>query len=344
MNVKQVLQFTEQLISISSISGYEREVLIAVEQFAAKKSWKVERIAVGPANWNIYIPFGRPKILLTTHLDVVPGPKEIFSPKYTDSKLIGRGACDAKGIAATMIGCADALVQEGMSDFGLLFVVEEETTGLGAILAAKHLANDGIKYLVNGEPTEGKIVTAHKGALDLSIKIGGKSCHSGYPDLGSDANKILIDLANKIYSTDFGETAELGKATVNIGLIQGGLGANVVSPEASMQICIRTVGDNLPVLDKIKELLPNSASADVRASFSLAKMIKIPGFETTTVSYCTDIPAFASLGAKTVLYGPGSIHRAHTDYEWVSESELEDALVGYSKIMNYLYDQLDRNV
>ena len=282
--------------------------------------------------WNLLAVIGEPKILLSTHLDIVPAPDLLFTPQRKDGRLYGRGACDAKGIAATMVESVTALVQAGRRDVGLLFVVDEETVSTGAKSAAPQLKELGVEFIINGEPTECHLVTGHKGALNVEVLFKGRPAHSGYPHLGDDANLKLIQTCTRLAEADFGTSDVLGKATINLGLLEGGVATNVVSPMAKLKCLVRTVTPNVSVLEKIKSLCPDSSEVFVRGNGEPIFLHTVDGFPTCAVAYGTDVPYLMASGAKCLLYGPGTIEVAHTDEESVEFSQLEMAFEGYQRI------------
>src|SRR5215813_8408638 len=140
---------TRCLVDIESVTGREKaigEFLFAtLGQLAAVTGGNVERMHVEPDRFNVLATWGKPTVVLSTHMDTVPP----FFPSSEDSEFVrGRGACDAKGIAAAMICAAQQLRARATGNFGLLFVVGEEKDSRGAFTAAKHPR--GSKFLVNG--------------------------------------------------------------------------------------------------------------------------------------------------------------------------------------------------
>ena len=269
-------------------------------------------------------------------MDVVPASESQFSPKIREGRIFGRGACDAKGVATSMIAAAIELKKKGTVGFCLLFVVGEETDGIGARLATTQLSNRGIKYIVNGEPTEGKLIEAHKGGITFEVSLVGKSCHSGYPERGIDANVALINLAKELIDSDFGNDQVLGRATINLGVVSGGTASNIVSDRAQIQGMIRTVGDNADVVAKLNNIIGDRAKLTIVADAPKVTLKSLPGFDGGIVNYCTDIPHLLPLGAEMLLYGPGSINDAHTDNESVSIEELYAAKNDYIRIVDCL--------
>jgi acetylornithine deacetylase len=333
------LYLAKELVSIPSVSGNELEVLEYLTTTFTSFGWQYEKLEISEKRFNIFVTFGNPDICFTTHVDVVPAREHQFSPEIKNGRLYGRGACDAKGILASMICAVRNLELDGESSMSLLVVVGEETDGIGAKTASKQLSGRGIRYLVNGEPTEGKLVSAHKGGLGFRITTRGISCHSGYPEYGVNANSTLIDIAYQIQNTSFGEDPVLGAATVNLGLIKAGSAGNVISDFGQIHGMIRTVTDSESVIASLEEIISGRAELEILNNAPKVHLKTLPGFEISTVSYVTDIPHFLPLGAESLLYGPGSIRQAHTDDEWIDFNELEDSVSGYCRIFKNLHGQ-----
>lgn len=337
MDSSQLTQFISDLIEIPSPSGEEQAVLLFLESALKSKrwgdqNWVVERIPVTETRWNLFVSFGRPRICMSTHVDIVDAPPELFLPRIQDGKLFGRGACDAKGIVGCMVAATEALLSDGAIDLALLFVVGEEHDGIGAIRSAEALKGRGIRYLINGEPTEGKLMLGHKGGITIRVEYRGRSCHSGYPHLGDDANAKLIRFMNKALDLDLGEDPVMGKATLNLGRIQAGTGDNIVSDYARVGIQVRTVFPNQLAIDKIRDLAGPEAEVSVLNDARPVRLKSVPGMETDVAAYCTDIPHFDPLHAECLLYGPGTIRVAHTNEEFVSIEDLMLAVDGYKHL------------
>lgn len=336
METTGLVEFICSLMSIPSLSGNEAPATAFLAEEFAKRDWKYEKFPVIDGRENIMVSFGTPRVCFSTHVDVVAAPDSLFTPKVVDGKILGRGSCDAKGIVGCMVATAERLLHQGKKDFGLLFVVGEEYDGCGAAAAGKQLQGRGIQYIVNGEPTVGKLMVGHKGGLTIWVSFKGRSCHSGYPHLGDDANAKLIRFMGKMLEADLGNDEFLGKATVNLGKIEAGTGTNIVSPIAQVGIQIRTVSDNAKIVERVKEIAGPEAELRVVNNTRPVKLKTIPGMETDVAAYCTDIPHFDPLGAECLLYGPGTIFVAHTDNEYVEIRELEEAIEGYLKIFDAL--------
>lgn len=340
MNTEEILKIASDLIRIRSLSGRESEIVHFLKDLFSAWDWYPELLEVEPTRFNILVSFGKPEILFTTHVDVVPAEDSLFAPSILNGRLHGRGACDTKGIIATMIATIKDLLQKGEYNFGLLLVVGEELDGSGAKAAAVQLKNRGVRYIINGEPTEGRIMKAHKGVLGVSLTCEGQACHSGYPELGRDANAQLIRILNRVMDFKLPSDPVLGMTTVNIGQIKGGVAGNIVSNKAEANLLFRTVSDNGALFQSFKNFIGSAASVKVTYSAPSVKLKEIKGIPSDIASYCTDVPNFAPLNAQAVLYGPGTIHLAHTNQESIGIVDIEDARRGYALIFHQLKSEL----
>ena len=115
-------------------------------------------------------------------------------------------------------------------------------------------ANDlGLKWdtVIFGEPTELKLASGHKGIMSLDIKAKGKAGHSGYPQLGKNANAMLIPALHALQHLDLPYSEKYGNTTLNIGRIEGGVAANVIAENASAKISIRIADGEPGVIEKL---------------------------------------------------------------------------------------------
>ena len=264
-------------------------------------------------------------------MDTVPP----FLPSHEDSEFIwGRGACDTKGIIAAMIAASEKLLDDGVRDFALLFVVGEERNSAGAYHAAAHPR--GSKYIINGEPTENQLAIGSKGALRYELVAHGMMAHSAYPELGESAIEKLLDVLHGIRKIKLPVDEVLGASTLNIGTIHGGRAPNVIPDEARAEIFIRLVGDS----QSTREALLNAAADSVELNFVLEipalRLTAVEGFATTVVAYATDIPAFDGKWGEPLLLGPGTIHVAHTLDERVPKKQLLEAVDIYYNLVKQL--------
>src|SRR5450755_3494452 len=221
-----VFELTRALIDIESITNNEERVgnylYDYLAELASRFDGRAERIEVEPRRFNIFAQWGESLVVtLSTHIDTVP---PFFTSREDDTHIWGRGACDTKGIIASMIKAVEALLVDGHRGFGLLFVVGEERNSAGAYKAAQ--SPRGSKYIVNGEPTENQLALGSKGALRFEIVAAGRMAHSAYPELGESAIEKLLNALERIRKLPLPVDATLGPSTLNIGIIRGGRAPN----------------------------------------------------------------------------------------------------------------------
>jgi acetylornithine deacetylase len=290
----------------------------------------VERQPVEADRFNVIAFAGEPRVMFCTHIDTVP---PVLAVHEDEKFLYGRGACDTKGIISAMLEAGDRLRNSGFADFGYLFVVGEETNGAGA-KAANTLkwSND---FVVVGEPTQNKLARAQKGTLMADLTVMGRAAHSGYPELGISAIEGLWDVLTDCLKADWGDDPFLGKGTFNVGVFNGGSACNIVPARASASIMVRTIEPRAETEEKMRRIIANRATMDVIAGTNPHRMHVVDGFETTVVSFGSDIPYLGNLG-KPLLIGPGSILDAHTANEKVGKDELLEGAALYERLVKTL--------
>ena len=320
---------TRALVSINSVTGEEGNCGQYVHDFLATRDFQVEKQPVTTGRFNVFATWGKPEIVFSTHLDTVP---PFQAGREDDEFIYGRGSCDAKGILASQITAAERLRSEGMKDFGLLYLVGEETTSDGAVAANR--TPRGTRFMVNGEPTENKLALGSKGLLRVDVRTSGKMAHSAYPHLGESAIEKMLDVLNDVRRIKLAEDPVLGPATLNIGLISGGRAGNVIPDEAYAQLIIRTVSDEdgrRNLTEQIRSLAGGRAACECVRETPPIHMQKIDGFQTDVVAFTTDLPSLSAWG-EPFLLGPGSIHVAHTDHEHVRKADLVEAVDLYCRL------------
>lgn len=331
-----LFRLTRALIDIESITGNEERVGNFLYDYLAPLAERfggcVERFEVEPRRYNILARWGeRLAVTLSTHMDTVPP----FVESREDGEHIwGRGACDTKGIIACMLHAAEALLEAGERNFGVLFVVGEERNSAGAFHAARQAR--GSRYLINGEPTENKLALGSKGALRYEVAAQGKMAHSAYPELGDSAIHKLIDTLAEMRRIPLPTDPLLGPSTLNIGTLSGGRAPNVVADEARADIMLRLVGDSSELKAALERCAAGRAELREIIEIPALRLESMEGLETTVVAYTTDIPAFGGNWGQPFLIGPGSIHVAHTLEERVPKKQLTEAVGIYQRMVRQL--------
>ncbi|KAI5463575.1 hypothetical protein BGZ63DRAFT_402870 [Mariannaea sp. PMI_226] len=366
-----LLRLHKSLVSTSSTPGTEHDVGVFLIDYLNERGYKTQRQPIastentpeGKPRFNVLaFPPGStgadPKVLVTSHIDVVPPhiPYGIEDGDVTDeTRIWGRGSVDAKGSVAAMVTALESLLKADKVDVSklmLLFVVGEEVSGDGMKTFSDAIANKKLPYafdsVIFGEPTENKLACGHKGGLFCDITTKGIPGHSGYPWVGKSANELMIRAFAKILDTDLGSSEEYGNTTVNVGLFQGGLAANVIPETAFVKMAARVaIGTEKTgawiVRDKVQAIFDEID----KEAFSMvcthgygfvASNCDVEDFETIVVNYGTDMPNFEGDHTR-YLYGPGNILVAHGANENLTVAELETAVEGYQKLILHALKQ-----
>lgn len=321
-------------MSTDSTSGREQALTTAFADELARRGWAVTRIPVSGGRIDVLVTTGEaPFVTLSTHLDTVP---PYIPPSLDKTRLYGRGSCDAKGIAASMLCAAERLRARGRS-VAMLFVVGEETTHDGAHAADAWARATGFRSLalVGGEPTESTLALGTKGAMRVIVRTSGEAAHSAYPELGRSATRALVHLLAELDTLELPRDELLGETTVNIGSLAGGVADNVVAPSAEARLMARIVGPADDVWARLEKWTAGRAALERSIEIPAMRLGAIEGFPTSVVAFATDIPAMPAWGAP-YLFGPGSIHVAHRDDEHVEIAALHDAADSYERIVEAL--------
>ncbi|MGK2961019.1 MAG: M20/M25/M40 family metallo-hydrolase [Gemmatimonadaceae bacterium] len=325
-----VVALAAELLAIPSLSGSEKAVVDFVSRWLVARGWNVTVQSVSPGRGNVWASRAGGGVTFSTHLDTVPPH---IPPKADSDKLYGRGACDAKGIAAAMMVAAERLVRSGEDRIDLLLVVGEEQGSDGA-RAANNLAATS-RFLVNGEPTESKLASGAKGSLRVTVRTKGREAHSAYPHLGESAIDPLLDLLPSLRNLPLPSDPLLGETTINVGLIRGGTAANIIPAHAEAEMMIRLVGDVEPVKEIISSWAKDRAAIEFGSHIPAQRFHVVEGFETAPMAYTSDIPLLSRWGTP-LLFGPGSIHVAHTPDEHIELEELRASVDAYERIARQL--------
>jgi len=325
------LELTRALVALETPTGSEGPATDFLADTLRHAGYTLVRQPVSPGRHNLYAYRESPALVFSTHLDTVPP----YVPLAEDDESIhGRGSCDAKGLAAAMVAAAERLSQGGERRIGLLFVVGEENGSDGA-RAAANLGPRG-RFLINGEPTENRLSVGQKGALRVDLQATGRAAHSAYPAEGVSAIEALLDTIERIRQMPLPTDPLLGESTLNVGLIGGGVAPNVISPSATAQLHLRVVESFESLKAAIQRLLAPGVSVSFPVEMPFFKSgTAPPGWETTVVSYASDLPFLASWGERYQL-GPGSIRVAHTSREHIRKADLLRGVDLYTRLASDL--------
>jgi acetylornithine deacetylase len=334
------ITLTRQLVDIESISGNEAAVGNYLYGELCRVGYQARRMAVEGDRFNVYATSPEqpnPEVVFSTHMDTVPP----FLPSSEDAaRIYGRGSCDAKGIIAAQIAAAERLRREGIF-VGLLFVAGEERDSLGAKVANEYAANElanrthACKYLINGEPTENRIALASKGTLRVEVTASGRMAHSAYPELGESAIDKLIPALTRLRAMPLPSDPEIGPCTLNIGLIEGGRAPNVIPDYAHADLLYRLIGQSTDLRRQIVGTAGDQVKVEFPLELPFLRLRTVDGLPTMIASFTTDIPKLTNWG-EPLLIGPGSIHVAHTDGEFIEKQQLAEAIDLYCEMARKL--------
>jgi acetylornithine deacetylase/succinyl-diaminopimelate desuccinylase-like protein len=298
------------------------------------------------------IPSGRiqQRILLAPHLDTVDAEPGQFVPRRKGGRLLGRGACDAKGSVATMMRalCEMARTPRRPATTEIVFagLVDEEDSQAGS----RALAASGFKadLAIIGEPTRLQVVTAHKGTIWLRLETRGRSAHGSRPELGRNAVHAMARVVDVLETEYVAQLARrrhplLGCATSNVGVISGGTQPNTVPDSCFIQVDRRTLpgetqaGVRREILTLLRQrklratlvddqhapCLPLETDADLPLVARFLRSVRQR--RPAGVRFFCDASVLAAAGIPSVVFGPGDIAQAHTADEWISLSAVERA-------------------
>ena len=317
------------LLSFDSTSGKEREVADWLLQ--TLQAPKKELFEVGDGTANLLFSWGTPRVVFCTHMDTVPP----YIPPTIETEVVkGRGSCDAKGQVFAMYTACKELEKEGFTDFGLLLLAGEETGSWGA----KAFSKTGFKapFLIVGEPTENKMVSASKGTLSYDLTFTGKAFHSGYPQYGVSAVDLFNEFYNRLKAQDWGVDPELGETTWNVGLLHSDNPQNILSAQLTCRLYFRTTFVSHEAVQRWMQAIPE---ASLRAPGDTpAHYVTLQGFESAPVAFGSDAPHLSGFGHK-IICGPGSIRVAHRPEEHILVKDLEKAVELYVKMYKTIWSK-----
>lgn len=330
-----LLDRTEALCRADTTTGREDHGLPALRTLLSELGATIELQPVAPGRHNVLATWGVPRLLFSTHLDTVP---PFLPPRRSGDWLGGRGTCDAKGQIAAQLGAIQELLARGHGGFAWLGVVGEETDSCGANAAADLAARlQTCVAAIDGEPTENRLATGQRGALQLKLVTTGVAAHSGTPELGRSAIWLLLEWLQRLRGVPANTDRELGPELWNLGLLQGGSAPNVVPAHAEAVLFVRSLPDST-FAQRVRELAPPEGAVEQLSFTPPERYPGVPGFESAVVTFGSDAPRIRGLvgGQRVALCGPGSIKVAHTLDEQITGADLvagRDRLVALAEAL-----------
>lgn len=347
-----VVSLHKALVRFPSLSHQEGPIADFVEAYVRDAGVPVRRL---DDNVYFWLGDGPDRLLLNTHLDVVPPstdhPYDPFDPVEVDGRIYGRGTVDAKASGAAMTTALLALARAGWSPPGGQVIVAlttcEETGGSYNGLEALRPHLPPLNAALVGEPTELQPCVAQKGLLILTCVAHGRTAHAARAHLGDNAVfRAARDLARLEPFVFEREDPFLGHPTLTVTTIEGGSARNVVPDQCTFTLDIRTT----PAYDhdEIVSLLAGQLESEVRVHSKRIVPVSTDPSE-RIVRACVDaVPGAQPFGSPTasdwiflkdvptVKIGPGPSQRSHTAQEFIEVAELHRAVEVYQAIIrNY---------
>lgn len=366
-----------ELVAINSVNpAYpggtsEAGVANAVERRCRDIGLDVIRQPISPGRENVLatlrVPGATGTLLFEAHMDTValaPMGEDGVRPVVRDGRLYGRGACDTKGsLAAMLVACERLLPRRGelRVNVSLLAAVDEEHafTGVLGFVASDQPATAAVV----GEPTDLRVVIAHKGVLRGQIAVHGRAAHSSEPERGRNAIDGMADVLVALRAHR-GQLAGLrhplvGQPVFTVSLIEGGTGINIVPDHCAICYDRRVIPGEDParilagldaLLDGVRahhrgltiELAPPDliddpleTDGDDPLVHAASAACVASGLDGTPVGvpYGTDASKLRNRrGIPSIVFGPGSIDQAHSPDEYVPLHHLDAAVAVYEGI------------
>lgn len=336
MIMDTLITLAYELSCIASPSNAEHEVVDFLCDYLSKAGFTIKKLPLkdDPTRTNIFAYLDdKPcyTAIFCTHLDTVA---PFIMPRLDEQHgiLWGRGSCDAKGIAASMIMAVLAQKRQGFNDLALLFTVGEEEASDGAKAANEELKGRA-HYLVVGEPTELKAAYAQKGSYVFDLIAEGAEAHSAMPHLGDSAINKLIESMHALLEKAWPSNETFGETFLNIGEIKGGSTRNMVAKNALARGIIRSSVQSALIEKVLYSSLRPGVSSVTLSSCDPFQYSVPTGFATFLAGFGSDAPYLRSIG-KPILIGPGSLSVAHKEIEHISFSDLHAGVKAYEKIAN----------
>jgi acetylornithine deacetylase len=372
---KDSLEILSNLIAFKTISGEDNTLLIDYCDSILKKlgatSFRIfdkdkKRVNLF-ATIKAKIDSNQKPIILSGHTDVVPVSKgwntDPFKATIKGDKLFGRGSCDMKGFIACALAYAPIYSKTNLDrDIHFSFTFDEETACQGAPLLIEEMSKRGINngICIVGEPTNMKIIDAHKGCYEYTTYFEGLAGHGSAPEKGVNAVEYATRYINKLLElreilkirTPKDSVFDPPYTTLQIGGISGGIARNVIADKCKVDWELRPVikEDGIFVNSEMnkfveKNLLPEMIKIYPKSKIEKEIIGEIIGFNREkesdaceliskltgdnsreVVSFGTEAGLFQEIGISTVVCGPGSIEQAHKVDEYIILNELKKCL------------------
>lgn len=314
--------------------------------------------------WATVGPAREGGVCLSGHTDVVPvdgqpWDTDPFTLTRKDDRLYGRGTCDMKAFPATALALLPEMLARPLArPIHFAFSYDEEVGCLGApsMIAEIGRSLPRPSVVIIGEPTDMKVVSAHKGMWFFRTIVTGKEAHSSQTHRGVSAVMTGARLIAKLDEMAKARAAAADPdckfvppyTTIHVGTVQGGTAANIISRRCEFVCDVRNLPDDFP--EDIQreyeawieaEILPEMHAVDPNTHIDVTTENVVPGLredldseaetlvrqltgdnDVTYVPYGTEAGQFQSAGMAAVVCGPGSIDQAHQPNEYVEIDQI----------------------
>lgn len=297
------------------------------------------------------------RLMLEAHMDTVTVEGmtvDPFAAEIRDGRMYGRGTCDTKGGIAAMLTALALARQSGQLPADELYFVASAGEEMGC-LGASALMDHGFRAdaAIVGEPTRGRVVTAHKAPIWLAVQTHGRSCHASTPELGVNAVELMARVVQFVHGpwTQHIQRREhplLGRSTAAVVVIQGGDKINIIPARCEAHIDARFIPGEPPemAVAEFKQMLaehlgsedlftmtraqtfsPLDCPPDTPVAARLMDVCRQANGQDAPlgVNYFADSGPFDQAGIASVLFGPGDIAQAHTADEYLELDQLYQA-------------------
>jgi acetylornithine deacetylase/succinyl-diaminopimelate desuccinylase family protein len=372
--MKTVQDITSDLISYPTISpkGNERECAKYI--FDYLRDLKVEDSEIDLQEFdgtraNVVATFGatkEPGLLLSGHMDVVPAGdtklwhSDPFRAIVKDGRLYGRGAADMKGGLASIIKAVENMAKANILKRKLVFVAtsgeESGFVGLEKLIQNSIINSKSATCVVIGEPTNLVPGRTHRGIYRIRVNFFGRSSHAAKPELGINAVEFASRFVVKLEGVrnELSQTKDplLGVTTLTPTMMSGGIGENVIPPNAEVVLDSRRLPvhsselirskveqlcHDLKIDHQITELVNHKPLNTPEGNFLTKLAESITGQHAVPCAFGTEGSLYGGdLNLPTIVIGPGAIEQIHVDDEFVELSQIEEAVSIYSSFIRQI--------
>ncbi len=376
-------EMVERLVAFDTTSRDSNLHLIAfVEDYAKANGVTPRRIPNAEGTKaNLLITLGPNEpggIILSGHTDVVPvdgqpWDTDPFKTVEKDGKLYGRGTSDMKSFSAVVLALLPEFQKRRIkTPIHIALSYDEEVGCLGVrpMIAEIIKSVPKPKLAIIGEPTDMKVVNAHKGIRSFRTTVTGREAHSSQTDKGVNAVMVAAELI--VHLSDIGE--DMRKAgdpsgrfdppytTVQSSTIEGGTALNILARHCMFQWEFRylpgTSRDDIAerfithatenVLPRLRRIAPEAdivttprahvpalIATDGCPAEALAKQLTGRN-HAEAVAYGTEAGLFQEAGIPSIVCGPGNIQQAHKPNEFIELSQIDACTAFMRRLMDHV--------